>query len=122
MLDFEDTCKYNAIQNQLPRLVFIGKNKFNSSKERDLKAIIQSLNNPDLGIGIAPEYFREAFTRGFMDGNKNPGKKRQPITLDMLLEAFDLPDLKLSLYCPNSKVTKLYKPLYISNSFLVIIC
>ncbi len=98
MVDFEDTVKYQDL-----RFKFLNNRRRNSeirgilkSADRPTPAMqfhycVQSIPKEKMGRN-APPYFREAFKRGFMDGYKNPDK-RESITLEMLVEAFDLGDI-----------------------------
>ena len=91
MTDFEDTQKYNAIKNQIWRINPDANLKTRKELERALT--IKSLDRARRTV--APEYFKQEFTRGFKDGYKNPDK-REPITLEMLVEAFDLCPISLN--------------------------
>jgi hypothetical protein len=94
MVDLGDAISYQDL-----------KFKFLNSKRRnfEINHILRSADRSRLAVRMfywshnvpkerrfnVPKYFREAFAKGFMDGYKNPDK-REPITLDMLVEAFDL--------------------------------
>lgn len=94
MVDFEDSKKKSFISSNMFRLnvrnLVTYRAKSRVTLENDI--ILRSINTGRLST---IDYFREPFTRGFNDGYDDPDH-REAVTLDMLLEAFDLPDLKLS--------------------------
>lgn len=93
MTDFEDARKTEFFSNNLPRIMprEIMKGKFRSFKTLEQDGILYHLGaRKDI-----PDYFKQAFTRGFNDGYKNPDR-REEITIDMLVEAFDLSAIGLN--------------------------
>ncbi len=63
--------------------------KMFGSMQRSSLLFVEGRYSRPTAQNTAPWYFREEFKKGFKEGYKNPDK-REPITLDMLVEAFDL--------------------------------
>ena len=85
MTDFDGASKYQAVRNQLYRFLLTQKLPFTlrSKKGEEIGRIMS------LAYREAPPFFRPEFRRGFKDGLRNPNK-REPVTLELLCESFDL--------------------------------